>query len=785
MTNAESIKKEIDTSGNEIVEIHEMEEFLKSDENIKKLWEAMSLDLSSELVQQMESVLKTVCESLLKLDELTANQEQILNYFLKNFGDKYPEIKTQLWCLCEKILNKQNVNDISLNQYKILLFCFKCCDKENQNEKVYRKVWIFLNKLYDNYKKQSKRYIDGKWEKQSGAVAQFLEELQQEEIDKINELAEKITKEMEEEMNPISQQSKKEKERLDNLLRRWGKDKIEVESLLQKDWNLSEEEKQKLLYFRDFYYNEWHISYKNNYINDELGNKLTDELWWKWLTFGIVWYDEIANQIDKKLNSWLFNSIDNVISKWELPKDKDCKWLKNINEWIVKFWKNNSEKYEKLEKVISNEITNIVGKTFKNEDRDNLTLPQQIWTIQLWANLKYGENLQIDGVRWKRPFGNGENQKITNLSIYKLQLSSRESKQYSNILKIPNIDWILRGTWSKDIEHKVFEEFLVFFLKIRQPWISFENKIWSENLQKVLLFLIDAEKYKGVTVDDYIKAYSWESLTEEEKIYIETLKKELGQYQNVWQYYREISNKLINLYLKESERQEEIYREQQFQSKIQQFDETFNEINKWDISKRGKLKILWKEILKNPRLSSEQRREIIVMLWWVFSEIETSWDEIKVGKWFQRICRWGRFSNLAPISIKFTQWCDVSVAYLHTVTDVDRIFPEWQEPLDLVIYLDWKPLKVWWPLNKWRKFERDWYDISIDANKNLIIKKIWWDGSELKSVFWDKIYNEYQTVQKQLNDKLRKNEEYSDISSQVESSDWVVMLKVRRREESY
>ena len=100
MTNAESLKKEIDTSGNEIVEIHEMEEFLKSDENIKKLWEAMSLDLSSELVQQMESVLKTVCESLLKLDELTANQEQILNYFLKNFGDKYPEIKTQLWCLC-------------------------------------------------------------------------------------------------------------------------------------------------------------------------------------------------------------------------------------------------------------------------------------------------------------------------------------------------------------------------------------------------------------------------------------------------------------------------------------------------------------------------------------------------------------------------------------------------------------------------------------------------------------------------------------------------------------
>ena len=37
MADVEALKKEIDTSGNEKLETQEMEEFLKSEENIKKL----------------------------------------------------------------------------------------------------------------------------------------------------------------------------------------------------------------------------------------------------------------------------------------------------------------------------------------------------------------------------------------------------------------------------------------------------------------------------------------------------------------------------------------------------------------------------------------------------------------------------------------------------------------------------------------------------------------------------------------------------------------------------
>ena len=58
MVDAESLKKEIDTSGNELIETQEIEEFLKSSENIQALWEAMSSNTSPELVEEFENALK-------------------------------------------------------------------------------------------------------------------------------------------------------------------------------------------------------------------------------------------------------------------------------------------------------------------------------------------------------------------------------------------------------------------------------------------------------------------------------------------------------------------------------------------------------------------------------------------------------------------------------------------------------------------------------------------------------------------------------------------------------
>lgn len=93
MTSTEWLKKEIDTSGNEKLETQEMEEFLKSEENIKKLWEAMNSSSSPELLQELENTLKDLCDKILSQTEISENQQKILDYFLDKFWEKYPEIK--------------------------------------------------------------------------------------------------------------------------------------------------------------------------------------------------------------------------------------------------------------------------------------------------------------------------------------------------------------------------------------------------------------------------------------------------------------------------------------------------------------------------------------------------------------------------------------------------------------------------------------------------------------------------------------------------------------------
>ena len=124
MTDAESLKKEIDTSGNEKLEVQEMEEFLKSEENIKRLWETMNSGTSPELKQEMENALNNLCENFLLQPELSDNQQNIINYFLNNFWDKYPELK-------EKIENKAKWNQESIeDQYTDIISIQQEIDNE-------------------------------------------------------------------------------------------------------------------------------------------------------------------------------------------------------------------------------------------------------------------------------------------------------------------------------------------------------------------------------------------------------------------------------------------------------------------------------------------------------------------------------------------------------------------------------------------------------------------------------------------------------------------------------
>lgn len=576
MTDAESLKKEIDTiDTNDKIEVQEMEEFLKSEENIKKLWEVMDSNTSPELLQEFESTLKDLCEKLLKLNELENNQEQILDYFLNKIWDKYPEIK-------------------------------------------------------ENFE-------------------------------------------------------------------------------------------------------------LNNTINECIK----------------------TNQI--------------------LPTH-----INQLNEWNKKFWNNYIEKKDKLINLIQTQVNNISRSVnwliAKNKTPENrLYGEEQIKIIQLWANIKFWENLQIN---WDRNFG--DNWRITNLYIYRQELITRQwvmdyrkqykMKEFKNLLKIPNLNEQLE-LLDKDTQNNVMEKFYKFFLKVKRFWMYFEDAIWNERLSNVLTSLINAEKYKNTSIEDYLNKYFLENPLNEEKEELEPLKKELQSYQTIWEYFENIANQYMNTILNEnSERKEynqklkEIHEENAFQSKIEQFTKIFNEINAWNNSRKSELQKIWNQLLNNSRLQGEQRKEILIMLWWAFSEIETKWETISINYGSRKISWWWN----APSSIKYTPWCKIEVKYNDPEQNIWP-WPTGHLNIEAQIYLDGKPIN---PFTK----KRAWYDIKIDKNNTLIIKKLWWDGSELKSTFWDEIYNEYQTTQQELNDKSKKYERISDISAQVESKDWMIINTLTKKE---
>ena len=561
MPNAELLKKEIDTSENEILEAQEMEEFLKSEENIKKLWETMDSNISSEILWEMEDALKNLCENFLTLDNLTDNQNQILSFFTERFWNKYPELKEEL----------------ELN--KIIDWC------------------IVANNILPNN------------------------------VQNINERC--------------------------NLI-----------------WNKSVE--------------------KLNKIKEILQNKI----------------DEISKNVNK------------IIAANKAPGQSPY-------------------------------------------------TSEQIQFIQLWGNVFYWANLEITGKRWNMKNTDSSNEWKTNIYIYKLELMTRQDvidirKEFNQLLNIPNLD--AKFAWiSADAQEKIMTEFLKFFLDIKGEWMYFENDIWNDSLEKVLTFIIDAEKYKNITIDDYLNQYFSDDLTDEEKSQRNSLEQGLQQYQTIWWYFESQAQQLKNLCLQHKDNQKELNSEIALQNKIKEFYTLFAEV-KWDSNQKEKLEKLWKDILNNPRLKEEQRKEILIMIWWAFSEIETNWKKFDITyNW--RKCDW--LVGKAPNSILYTPWCNVRVEY-------DDSEEKYGWPINIKIYLDEKPLK----LSDEFKILRSWYDIHVDDNDCLIIKKLWWDWSELQNTFWNEVYEEYQNAQNEYNKKLQAYEEVNDVISQIESNDKIEIIEI-------
>lgn len=283
--------------------------------------------------------------------------------------------------------------------------------------------------------------------------------------------------------------------------------------------------------------------------------------------------------------SWdLIPNIDKFI-EWDISikTAKEIKWINILNQII----QDDTYSHEKLQKKVDESvkdmmhpINEIIAKNTNAWDPRKNYNPAQIMSTQLWANVCHGENLTIDGKTCKYPYylkdkSDTENNKLTSLYIYRLEFLTRKdvieyrhnkkSGATDNLLDIPELDEILSTLSIKDQDEILMDFLNNCYLKIRQSWPSFEDKIQWNNLKILLDLAIKSKTGKDISIEDGIVSIqqlieklekNWEQnekLVESLRDEIDTLcqKDENGEYllKNMWEYYeRQYTNfkKTIN-----------------------------------------------------------------------------------------------------------------------------------------------------------------------------------------------------------------------------------------------
>ncbi len=210
------------------------------------------------------------------------------------------------------------------------------------------------------------------------------------------------------------------------------------------------------------------------------------------------------------------NHINSILDKDKLT-DEEIKlvndWVKQIPKEYKSMLKETQDKMEAKIAKISSEVNKLIA---RNEDGNvNYYSKEDIKLIQLWANVCFGENITIDGNRGSLFYSseNNKNQKLTNFYIYRQELITRQGvidarkdfkmQEFNDLLNIPKLQELLETLKDVDKQNKVFSKFLDFFLEIRVSGTYFENQIGSETILPVLNYMINAEKCKNVSVEEY------------------------------------------------------------------------------------------------------------------------------------------------------------------------------------------------------------------------------------------------------------------------------------------
>lgn len=313
MANVEELKNEIDTNKNKKIDTKEMEEFLKTDGNLTKLWEALNSNLDPELKKE----------------------------FWKSLWDLSEKIATQkVFIFFEKI---KDIKKISLNELNIVHFFiteFRWAEFENDDffkklGKTHEKIYQIIGKRATNYLKRKGEY--DQWLRSAKNKDEYIKK-HYAELGPYPELWERMEQNRREKLqkyiegHPIEpvilweEQIRKEKEKREQ-------DKELVQAIIDKDEVLTEQDIIDLKYFRDYYYG-YHNAYRNSNIDMSACPKHY------FYRPSPPEYDEIARKIDERLeNDEIFKKLGEEV---ESSSKED---LENPLKNLESLWVNTKSKF--------------------------------------------------------------------------------------------------------------------------------------------------------------------------------------------------------------------------------------------------------------------------------------------------------------------------------------------------------------------------------------------------------------------------------------------------------
>ena len=842
MADAEWLKKEIDTiDTNDKIEVQEMEEFLKSEENIKKLGEAMESDVSSELFEEYKAAMKELCSKILEnKSEIQPNQFRILLLYLDKFSpeienqnDKSEEqegtdsLENKLKEFQERLTESQaKLSDISSQMSQIyreqpedrdekLKNLQKQYDDESKNyekikkdikkiknkifkewfneeyetleqikskDRIYYEVWMFVVKSRQNYiEEMNKRFYD-KGKRKTTRIQKHEKVLSKNPF--YNLIEENTTKENEEKIQELNKNMKKlglifdvenkRAELLDLITKEYERDRNEVENILKNEGELSDTDKNTLLYFKNYYIGfnnnytiiDWWDKYmlsskrmswafptreylvsRSNSVSERLYifkqyyyNKLSEHfsndeiqgreaeyndnekekdlknpirgiarwiiIWEKPKDIDESYYDWLARKIDEKLNAWKFQSVHAYIEKWSNINGKplDLWDIKIINERYKEFWKNHSEITKKLKEQVAKEINNITEAKLKNIDGKNPIdrLSQtEIGIFQLWANVEHWENLDLNKCGGKKNNLTKKelsDEEITTLYIYRQTLISRESKQYTKIENIPNLNNLLLEIRNSRERNILFRNFLVdIFIPIANDryWPIIENSIQSayneagkwDPFARILTLLISKytleENWKLDSEAPETRNKKWEH-----KTYREIIMNNITTEKNWLKMMQDKADEA------EKKRQEEIEHQKKIQlanKTVKQIENTTRELEKMLENKNRD---------SNRKITAKNKFNLIFGL--AYSNKLPDIPELK-SKWYdkkaiQKNCVWilHNFFTDSEILSNFGWW--IYDQYMAIYNENLKLYSQHNEDIDLLCRLEYDNTEngKWW-----------------------------------------------------------------------------------------